>query len=98
MKIERNVLGNVLRRTSALLLRLRVDRRSLKYKKRRETNRENKGKREAVRVGRKVICSQFVLCRIRKPDINFLGLYKLAQALCKFEKDKKSTKSLCQVS
>jgi len=45
---------------------------------------------------------------IRKPDINFLGLYKLAQAfylllqaftsLCKFEKDKKSPKSLCQVS
>ncbi len=45
---------------------------------------------------------------IRKPDINFLGLCRLAQtfllllqafiSLCKFEKDKKSPKSLCQVS
>ena len=49
-----------------------------------------------------------IVPNIRKPDINFLGLYKLAQAfylllqaftsLCKFEKDKKSPKSLCQVS
>src|SRR5258708_32387834 len=53
------------------------------------------------------VCSAEHAC-IRKPDINFLGLYKLAQAfylllqaftsLCKFEKDKKSPKSLCQVS
>ncbi len=60
-KIERNVLGNVLGRTNAVLLRLRVDRHCLKYKKRRKTNQEKKGKREAVRVGQKVICSQFVL-------------------------------------
>ncbi len=62
-KIERNVLGNVLGRTSAVLLRLRVDRRCLKYKERRKTNKEKRGKREAVRVGWKGICSQFVLRR-----------------------------------
>ncbi len=53
----------VLERTGAVLLRLRVDRRCLKYKERGETNRERKGKREAVRVGWEVICSQFVLRR-----------------------------------
>ena len=52
-KSKRNVSRNgeksikkVLERTSAVLLQLRVDRRCLKYKKRGETNREKKGKRE----------------------------------------------------
>src|SRR5258708_23459185 len=57
-EMERNRLRNVLGHTGAVMLRLRDNRRCLKYKKRRKTNKEKKGKREAVRVGWKVICSQ----------------------------------------
>ena len=57
-EMEKNLLRNVLGRTGAMLLWLRDDRRCLKYKKRRKTNKEKKGKREAVRVGRKMICLQ----------------------------------------
>jgi hypothetical protein len=41
-----------------VLLRLGVDRRCLKYKRKGETIRMKRGKREAVRVGWEVICSQ----------------------------------------
>ncbi len=43
---------------SAVLLRLRIDRRCLKYKEKRKTNKKERGKREAVRVGWKVIRSR----------------------------------------
>jgi hypothetical protein len=51
----RNVLGDT---STVLPPRLRDDHRCLKYMKRRKANKERKGKREAVRVGLKVICSQ----------------------------------------
>jgi hypothetical protein len=54
-KMKGNLLEKVLGCTSAVLLRLRDDRRCLKYKERREVKR---GKREAVKVGWDVICSQ----------------------------------------
>src|SRR5260370_18998520 len=41
-----------------MLLRLRIDRHCLKYKEKRKTNKKERGKQEAVRVGWKVICSQ----------------------------------------
>ena len=41
-----------------MLLWLRIDRHCLKYKEKRKTNKKERGKQEAVRVGWKVICSQ----------------------------------------
>ena len=57
-RMKRNVLEKVLGRTSAVLLRLRIDHHCLKYKGKRMRNEMKRGKREAVRVGQKVICSQ----------------------------------------
>ena len=57
-KMKRNLLRNVLGRTGAVLLWLRVDCRCLKYKESEKTNRKEKGRSGAVRVGRKVICSR----------------------------------------
>ena len=57
-RMKRNVLEKVLGRTSAMLLWLRIDHRCLKYKGKRMRNEMKRGKREAVRVGQKVICSQ----------------------------------------
>jgi len=62
-RMKRNVLEKVLGRTSAVLLRLRIDRRCLKDKEKRKTNKKKRGKREAVRVGWKVVRSRFVLRR-----------------------------------